>query len=315
MKSEVASKAWTKSLLSKSFDYFNGKVKGYDEYSEDESVVGKWINGKPLYQKTWTMTSLGAENKLIPSLSAFDIEDLFVVDGFYKRPSAGYESPTVTYYNGGASDNIWVYRQGDTFMVHVGTGYQNSTGKIVLTIRYTKTTDAENSFIPEMLTGAEVEYFADSFNIFPNEYSEEERVVGCFIDGKPIYRKVFDVTFPASGNSSEIPFANIGIQNVADVINIYGTVLKTDGYTIIINAGTFTDSAFMDCHLSRQILWLYSKGNAGGRSGKAIVEYTKTTDAPNSYTIDMILDQYNIPRLKSIDTKATEDEVEEVLGE
>lgn len=112
-----------------------------------------------------------------------------------------------------------------------------------------------------------------------NKYSEEEIVIGKWIDGKPIYRKVFNVTFPSREiGYYEIPLANIGVQNVAYMLNIYGTALKADGYTIIINAGTYTESAFIDCNLSKQVLWFYSTGGAGSASGKCIIEYTKTTD-------------------------------------
>ena len=35
-----------------------------------------------------------------------------------------------------------------------------------------------------------------------NNYSTEERVIGTWIDGKPIYRKVFEVTSPSAGGTS-----------------------------------------------------------------------------------------------------------------
>lgn len=55
----------------------NGYIQSGLNYSTNEQVIGKWIDGRPLYQKTWTGTisfNSGSEYSLITSLPA-NIDD------------------------------------------------------------------------------------------------------------------------------------------------------------------------------------------------------------------------------------------------
>lgn len=63
-----------------------------------------------------------------------------------------------------------------------------------------------------------------------NVYSTEERVVGQWIDGKPIYRKVFAITSPSSTSGSWTDIVNVSY--IDSLISIYGYLLDHTGSKI-----------------------------------------------------------------------------------
>lgn len=110
-----------------------------------------------------------------------------------------------------------------------------------------------------------------------NNYSTDEIVIGKWIDGKPLYRKVFNITNPASSNTN---YVNISSMNIDTVTHLYG-YYKT-------NAGTF-GIPFHDSNDNLSVMFisgdnnLYIRGRFGNNytsitEVKVILEYTKTTD-------------------------------------
>lgn len=106
-------------------------------YSTEEQNMGvKWIDGKPLYQKTFVQQLSGSTGQI--DLSSYNIESAFIVDGYY---DIGVTKLALNEFLNGSS-YAWT---------HINTGTnppcidclngisQNST--IYITIRYTKTTD------------------------------------------------------------------------------------------------------------------------------------------------------------------------------
>lgn len=106
-------------------------------------------------------------------------------------------------------------------------------------------------------------------------YSTEEQVIGTWIDGKPIYRKVIYSTINKSGTVS----VQHGIANLGIVTNMYinfnrgdkqmiNTRISTDGYDIGLDTiyADYFDIAIPTIFGS-SIKYIY-----------AIMEYTKTTD-------------------------------------
>lgn len=113
---------------------YAGSGSEWHEYSTDEKVVGKWIDGKPLYEKTYTFNSLSvASNTWVDTgISIGDIDafvDAFVIDTntSHKQRFACLGVGTV----GGGSGNIGIYCN------------FNSSPRTMssLTLQYTKTTD------------------------------------------------------------------------------------------------------------------------------------------------------------------------------
>ena len=106
-------------------------------------------------------------------------------------------------------------------------------------------------------------------------YSEEEQVVGTWIDGKPLYQKVVSGT-SGSKNTWNL-LASIGINNTIVTCDLYltdtaGFLLK-DGFSkgavieVAANAGNNGDIKVYVGDVSME-----------NRSVYAIIQYTKTTD-------------------------------------
>ena len=106
-------------------------------------------------------------------------------------------------------------------------------------------------------------------------YSLEEKVVGTWIDGKPIYRKVIVTTTPSTANSwIDVP---IGTDNIKEYIN-YSARFEISGLTYF--ADVFEDSThkFMAVAKSDAIAMMVGTSGWCSKPITLIVEYTKTTD-------------------------------------
>lgn len=106
-------------------------------------------------------------------------------------------------------------------------------------------------------------------------YSLEEQVVGTWIDGKPIYRKVILTNTPATANSWVD--VDIGVDNIKEYIN-YSARFETSGLTYF--ADVFEDSThkFMTVAKSDAIAMMVGTSGWCSKPIALIVEYTKTTD-------------------------------------
>lgn len=112
------------------------------------------------------------------------------------------------------------------------------------------------------------------------EYSEEERVIGTWIDGKPIYRSVIPVTLP-SGTQTTYDVSSLNIE----------TLIKIDGYAskptdtnmdwrplnFITNFNSTTNYV-ISTFFANNLIYIICCSAYGGATGYAILEYTKTTD-------------------------------------
>ena len=110
----------------------------------------------------------------------------------------------------------------------------------------------------------------------PNEYSTTEQVVGKWIDGKPLYRKVLD--FGALPNASEKSIPH-NIANLKDIIKL-SAISKSSGVYFPIPLGS---SASLSANIYILAVSEYiTIGTGSDRSTftqtYVIIEYTKTTD-------------------------------------
>ncbi|MBR1718387.1 MAG: hypothetical protein IJ715_03870 [Bacilli bacterium] len=138
-------------------------AKTSDNYSTDERVIGTWIDGKPLYQKTYVANGIRKIDNISTrsSWQIFDISnisaDVVFIDGssFYMkayRESDGWYAffPTSAMVNHIDTNSTMYYyvvaNRNAISLLTNGMWWQNesdSTAKIDIsvTIRYTKTTD------------------------------------------------------------------------------------------------------------------------------------------------------------------------------
>jgi hypothetical protein len=120
--------------------YGNGGANSSVSYSTDEQVVGTWIDGKPLYQKTVEYSSVTANawnEKLIDSNADFiNLEGYLLTTAGHKLP-LNYDTGS-TYFSA-----IMGYRSNNTSVqgyLSIYTNASNASSAIV-TVRYIKTTD------------------------------------------------------------------------------------------------------------------------------------------------------------------------------
>ncbi len=99
-----------------------------------------------------------------------------------------------------------------------------------------------------------------------NIYSTEEKVIGKWIDGKPIYRKVSNVTLQNESNWTNL----ISIPNLDKLINAYGFCRN------IMIPRYESSSYYTQFLFENNYLKYMSSGNSG--SAFIVTEYTKTTD-------------------------------------
>lgn len=289
---------------------------GFYDYSEEEQIVGQWIDGKPLYQKV----------VLKDNFKDFISNNFSLIDNIIninkKIFVSTYANPTVfplTRSNTSSSLSKWVqefinfigatqatidgnWGDGTTKALNITLKYLGfeETGSITeevfnyitkgyyinndndnnfLDIRYTKTTDEPSSFLPSMVTNN-----IKVTGIHYDDYSEEEKVIGKWIDGKPIYCHVVNYTIKEA-NKDYI------IETIPDLDKI-----------ISLEFGFYSDSVqrylgdnYFVSSSDNFRCWYYNGLKCRVTSLvadklMAIIQYTKTTDEPNSFKPEMIID-------------------------
>lgn len=120
----------------------------------------------------------------------------------------------------------------------------------------------------------------------PNLYSEEERIVGCWINGKPLYEKTVLFTLSDTSNPQNVAH---NIENIEEIV--YSDINIANG-TIPIGYRNNASTIWFTASIGLIFIELLRSdaGHWGQKEGKAVIQYTKTTDAENSFTNDMIQD-------------------------
>lgn len=115
-----------------------------NEYSTEEQVIGKWIDGKPLYQKVITFDNTISisydDNTFTHNISNIDI--IFVKNAFvYNKNEKRFYSIPVTLYNSNtATDDLNIMVDREKINFYVKSGWNTSWQKVII-LNYTKTTD------------------------------------------------------------------------------------------------------------------------------------------------------------------------------
>ena len=120
------------------YPIFGGMVGGDSKinYSTNEQVIGTWIDGKPLYQKTFTQQLSGNSGSI--DISSLNAESAFIVNGYYDADITKLDLNEII------NTSLYTY-------THINTGSQylnidclnnvSANSTIYITIQYTKTTD------------------------------------------------------------------------------------------------------------------------------------------------------------------------------
>lgn len=214
-------------------------------YSLEEKQIGVWVDGRPLYQKTfetsitlqsavWTVTGDSILNG-----KAIDAEVTLI----------GQVCDTVP---------VWCEIGADG---HIELLNIRSVGQVTIThytVRYFKTTDTAGS-------GG-----FQAYGFTPIIYSTEEREVGVWIDNKPLYAKSFTFSSQLTVSASSWTNTDLSLSNVEKFVNGYA----------ISDDGTFQGSVVVD--KSNDVIQLQSTRSSASYVKYLTVFYTKTTDIAGS---------------------------------
>jgi hypothetical protein len=132
-----------------------------------------------------------------------------------------------------------------------------------ITIRYTKSTDTPGS-------GTWTTYGS-----YAHHYSTDEHVIGIWIDGKPLYERIFNLTSGITIGD----YTNIALDTTTNKIkNLDGYIERSNGAIDKINGYIQSDDTSRMAIRADKIEVYISSDFTGVSELWVIIQYTKTTD-------------------------------------
>ena len=262
--------------------YLNGNVPTFantfnksDLYSTDEQLVGRWIDGKPVYQKTYVTDpfTVTTSNQYIVLENDFSNKKIIAYSGFLDWGEDTVER-AIPFPNVVGTNN-WIDVQVQVNAVSGVPKLQllhwrasGSTPNTVarVTIQYIKINDTSMSI-------------SDG-----NEYSTDEQVVGHWVNNKPIYQKTIFLGALPNADEKQV---NSGIINLDIIIDFAGFSYATDSSTVR-RPLPYVYSGSAGINLQNGI-WVQKdngtwnvhcicQNNRSNESAYVTLRYTKTTD-------------------------------------
>ena len=139
---------------------------------------------------------------------------------------------------------------------------------------YTKKSDTENSFNIGMVENINLEQNID----FSNIYSLDERIVGCWVNGKPIYQKTWTINMGSSDWQKVQDITNEDFQTIEEILK--AEIYDTDSTT---PRRAYCCTKKMNNTMIRFMIIIEMSS-----IDHYTLMYTKTTDEENSFNKSMI---------------------------
>ena len=164
-------------------------------------------------------------------------------------------APAICFYN---SNKIFIS----------GVAFQNSFNKVIKTPANTKYV---------RISYANILSSSFSFNMINinDLYSTDEYVIGRWIDGHKIYRKV--VEFGAMPNATASSKQH-GISNIYKIVHIGGYWEKNGSFNTLPNVNPSSQSASVNVSANSSVIWIQTGTDRTDCTATVVLEYTKTTD-------------------------------------
>lgn len=233
-------------------DILANKFSRGDMYSTDEKMIGQWIDGKPIYQKNITYNVVNCvpnQYTTVTSVASLNIDSLI---------SARFRK----WYGDGDSTSGFInpfnYSVENNDLVVYMIGANDRTNSCI--IQYTKTTDSP------VAIGIDT------------DYSTEEKIIGTWIDGKPIYQKTIYIS--AFGNRTTLEI-DTGIVNFDRLIDIEASVFDLDTYYGVgYTNNTYPNYSIAGISVTNAGMLKIDnrEQNMSNCNGYITLKYTKTTD-------------------------------------
>lgn len=228
-------------------------------YSLEEREIGVWIDGKPLYEKTIDFGALPNSTTKNVAHNVANLDEIVKLSGAMYNSNEFYDLPFLSLASLTGCAQLFA----DSQNVSISTGVNRSEYNGVVFIQYTKTTDQAGSgqWTPQGVPAV--------------HYEEGEQIIGTWINGETLYRKVikFSSSIHINGNSWDITHFDLTDLGLDDpLIDI---VISTK----ISTNGVGNDSAFLVAYAgadysTNKLNVLNTLGN-GIDVGTMIIEYTR----------------------------------------
>ena len=178
-------------------------------YSTAEREIGVWIDGKPIYKKTVIIPPIaaGTTNYLL-DFNITTVDKIIDIKTIITSNS-GDDDFIVPYPLRNNVEEYGVYQQGfnkSTGKLRIDTGTYRAIDSGFSTIYYTKTTDTPGSG----------KWTSDGVPAV--HYSTSEKIIGTWIDGKPLYEKTVTGTTITGGTTFDKAHGISNLNEVVDVI-------------------------------------------------------------------------------------------------
>ena len=247
-------------------------VQRSDIYSEEEMMIGRWIDGKPIYQKSYHYDNTSSQTVYI-DVSGLNIDRLVLSDLSTGMGTPQNQVAGNWYMSGNDYGNCYFNTVNNNIEIRRGTDWEK-TANGVMTIQYTKTTDLP--FSKQLIEDPQ-------FVMMSDYYSEDEQVVGRWTDGKPLYQKTGTITYTA--NTPDWTLVN-NLDNYDYLVSSYGTFYEINGTNkdYIPHYGGRASEPRL-CVRKDHKLYHYYNSYAGNNRTFVYdytIQYTKTTDTPGT---------------------------------
>lgn len=226
------------------------------DYSTEEQLTGKrWIDGKPIYQKSFSEQIVSSTSDWV---SNGDLSDLNIDNFLNIVGTVQYTDGKILPINSGYLQMSYNPSTKSILATQNSMG-SNYTWDVDFTILYTKTTDTADSPIKSPIQ---------------HNYSTEEKVVGTWIDGKPLYEKT--VVYEGALKTNTTIYQDESINEVIEVSNKYFYDTLFNKWNTEIVGGYQLNIMARGCDIQGDISDAY-----GDRITKCrcTIQYTKTTAA------------------------------------
>ena len=254
----------------------------FDYYSEEELLIGQWVDGKPLYRSIRSINTDSSNKSLTIDISDLNIDKVIKSNGFFKRRNNNGFIPLPINYSVAYCyyDILDTNKNKITLVRDMSTHWSDVT--FYCYFEYTKTTDTSIDKKEIVANGINMQLYDGT------HYSEDELLIGQWIDGKPLYRKVVPFTYPAGSTYYE---GDIKAIDVTDVENIWisdGWLDQGNDISHLNNYYTSSCYCYTSIHKSNDKWYIYARQMGfNNRNAVAIINYTKTTDTPFSVDEDI----------------------------
>lgn len=233
--------------------YLNGVLYGTGEiikfspyiYSLEEREIGVWTDGKPLYQKSFSLSNTTKNAEVNVDISSLSVETCVNIFGTYNRIANVSTPPIViismfndvqliaeNYYS-------WVRYTStiNSITYYIGLPQSSdSTNKQFITIQYTKATDAPGSGKWTTIGASTV------------HYDDTERIIGTWF-GETLYQKTVRYT-ATSRTDNTIDVSALSIDTMVDI-----------NCKFTSNGGTSFFGNVNDSTNSYHVIFSYSNGS------------------------------------------------------